>query len=142
MQTRILIAALALLSPLAASAQSRVPVDVTVDTGTHTCVNPGQVERAYKTVYAGDSRYFIDVSLAEVSKLLIGSCEYASEGTGPAVEMRKFKFLDADGEAEWVEKPVRYTVRAFGDCTNNIGNVGKTVGTACRFTGTTKRGRE
>lgn len=44
-----------------------VPIDVTVDTGSHTCTSIGQEKKVYKDVYAGDGRYFVNPNLGEVS---------------------------------------------------------------------------
>jgi hypothetical protein len=115
------------------------PINEIVDTGSHTCSSNGQEKKVYKDIYAGDSRYFVDPVLAEVSKFGAGDCQYNSDGGAPAVQMGKFKLTDADGQVEITDKPVRYIVRAFADCTNN-NRIGSRIGTECRFTATSKRG--
>lgn len=117
-----------------------VPVSKTVDTGSHTCTKIGQEKKVYDVAEAGQDRYFVNDSLATVSMFREGNCTYESDGGGPSVTMGRFSFKDADGNNEVMEKPVRYVIRAFGDCTNNPANLGKSMGTECRFTATSKRG--
>lgn len=125
-----------------ANAQNTVPIDLIADTGSHTCRALGQEVKVYRDVYAGKSRYFSDPTLAEHSKFGEGNCVYTSDGGVPAIQMEKFKFLDADGGVEWIDKPVRFIVRAFADCTNNPAKLGSRIGTECRFTGTSKKGAQ
>lgn len=128
--------------PIKVMAQNTVPIDVIVDTGSHICTSLGQERKVYKDIYAGKGRYFVNESLGTVSKFREGDCQYTTDGGGPAVQTEKFKFTDADGAVELMDKPTRYVVRAFGDCTNNLGNIGKTMGTECRFTATSKKGNQ
>lgn len=134
--------ALLLVLPFQLFAQSTTPIDVTVDTGSHTCTSMGQEKKVYKDVYAGDGRYFANPALGEVSKFGAGNCEYNSDGGAPAIQTAQFKFTDADGAVEMMDKPIRYIVRAFADCTNNPGKLGSRIGTECRFTATSKRGNQ
>lgn len=117
----------------------RTPVDVTVDTGSHTCTEIGWDKKDYQDVYAGDGRYFIDDKLSTVSVFGSGSCEYSPDHPN-SYETRRFCVTDADGEKECTSKPVRVIIRAYADCTNNPTNLGSRVGTECRFTATSKRG--
>lgn len=136
----LLIAAL-LLAPLHVSAQGfSTPIDVTVDTGSHTCTSVGQEKKVYKDVYAGDSRYFINDNLSEVSKFGSGSCEYDPEAGDNAYQKKSFCVKDADGQPECVPRLVKVRVRAFADCTNNPAKLTTKIGTECRFTATSKRG--
>jgi hypothetical protein len=118
----------------------QVPVDKTVDTGSHTCTSIGQEKKVYDDAIAGEGRYFVDESLTTVSQFGAGNCTYESDGAGPSVEMKKFKFVDADGAVEMMDKPVRYRIRAFADCTNNPAKLTTQIGTECKFTGVSKRG--
>ncbi|CUS38069.1 hypothetical protein [Candidatus Nitrospira nitrificans] len=122
------------------AAGNTVPIDVTVDTGSHTCTSIGQDHRAYRDIYAGDGRYFFKEQLAEKTKFGAGNCEYNSDGGGNAYETRSFCVTDADGEKECSQRLVRVIVRAYADCTNNPGKLTSRVGTECRFTATSKKG--
>ena len=118
------------------------PINVPVDTGSHTCTKIGQDKKVYENIYAGDGRYFVDPKFVEESKFGSGNCEYNSDGGGEAIQTAKFKFTDADGQVEMMDKPIRYIVRAFADCTNNATKLGSRIGTACRFTAISKRGAQ
>ena len=117
-----------------------VPVSKTADTGSHTCTSIGQEVKKYEAAEAGPGRYFADAKLETVSMFRAGNCSYESDGAGPSITMGRFLFKDADGNDEVMEKPVRYVIRAFGDCTNNPANLTQRMGTECRFTATSKRG--
>lgn len=123
-------------------AQNIVPVEVNVDTGSHTCTKIGQDHKAYQDVFAGKGRYFVNPALDTVSKFGDGNCVYTSDGGAYDVRYEKFKFTDADGEVEWMDKPVNFVVRAYADCTNNVLKLASRVGTACRFTATSKKGMQ
>lgn len=115
------------------------PIDVTVDTGSHTCTSPGQEKKVYKEIYAGDNRYFINESLSETSRFGSGGCEYSPDG-GNSYEKRNFCVTDADGQRECTPRLVKVNVRAFADCTNDVSRIGSRISTECRFTATSKRG--
>lgn len=137
--TLVLLAAA--VCPVAAFAQGNTaPADITADTGSHTCTAQGQDYKNYRTAYAGDSRYFVDMKLATVSVFGSGGCEYSPDHN-PAIEEKVFCVTDADGQPECQPRPVKVTIRAYADCTNNLGKLGSRVGTECRFTATTKKGK-
>ncbi len=121
------------------AAGNQTPIDVNVDTGSHTCTSIGQEKKVYKEIYAGDDRYFIDDNLSEVSKFGAGSCEYSPDG-GNSYEKKPFCVIDADNEKECQPRLVRVIVRAFADCTNNPTKLQSRIGTECRFTATSKKG--
>lgn len=125
-------------SALAATGNT-TPIDVTVDTGTHTCTSIGQEKKVYKEIYAGDGRYFIDENLSEVSRFGAGGCEYSPDG-GNSYEKKTFCVTDADGDRECQPRLVRVIVRAFADCTNNPAKLATKIATECRFSATSKKG--
>ncbi|MEQ1560789.1 MAG: tetratricopeptide repeat protein [Methyloglobulus sp.] len=127
---------------ISADTNFTTPIDVSVDTGSHTCTSLGQEMKVYSEVYAGDGRYFVNSILAVMYKFGAGNCEFNSDGGAPAIQTGQFKFTDADGQVEIMEKPIRYIVRAFADCTNNPGNLGSRISTECRFTATSKIGTQ
>lgn len=136
-----LVIALALAVPTYAfAAGNTVPVDVTVDTGSHQCTRQGQDVKVYKEISAGEGRYFFEDHLGEVSKFGAGSCEFNSDGGGVAYETKKFCVIDADGDKECSSRLVKVVVRAYADCTNNLTKIGSRIGTECRFTATSKKG--
>lgn len=117
-----------------------VPIDVTVDTGNHSCTSSGQEHKVYKTIEAGAGRYFFNEHLGEVSNFGgRGSCEYNSDGGGTAYETKPFCVTDADGAKECSQRLTKVVVRAFADCGNNP-IPGSRVGRECRFTATSKKG--
>lgn len=116
------------------------PIDVTADTGSHTCTSIGQDHKNYKTAYAGDDRYFVDLTLSTVSIFGKGGCEYSPDHS-PAIENKVFCVTDADGQPECQPRPVKVTIRAYADCTNNPTKLGSQVAAECRFTATTKKGK-
>ncbi|MGS1010069.1 hypothetical protein [Achromobacter anxifer] len=131
----------ALACPLVALAQGvTAPVDITADTGSHTCTSQGQDHKNYRTAYAGDDRYFVDMKLTPVSIFGKGTCEYSPDHK-PAIEEKVFYVTDADGKPECQPRPVRATIRAYADCTNDLRKIGSRVAAECRFTATTKRGK-
>jgi hypothetical protein len=123
----------------AASAQFTTPVDVTVDTGSHTCTSTGQEKKVYKEIYAGDSRYFVGESLSTVSTFGKGECAYSPDH-GENYVTKNFCVTDADGQKECSQRLVKVVVRAFADCTNNPLKLGTRIAAECRFTATSKRG--
>lgn len=136
-----LLVAMALAVPAYASAAGNTtPIDVTVDTGSHTCTSLGQEKKVYKTIEAGEGRYFFNESLGETSKFGAGSCEFNSDGGGVAYEKKVYCVTDADGDQECSPRLVKVIVRAFADCTNNPTKIGSRIGTECRFTATSKKG--
>ena len=100
LRTAILALPLMMLSSTLYAQGYSTPVDVTVDTGSHTCTSIGQEKKVYKDVYVGDSRYFVDDNLSEVSLFGAGGCEYNSDGGGNAHEMQVFCVTDADGQPD------------------------------------------
>lgn len=130
------------IAPSSGFAQGNtVPIDVTIDTGNHTCTKPGQEHKVYKTIEAGEGRYFFNDNLGEVSKFgPAGSCEYNSDGGGNPRETKPFCVTDADGAKECSQRLTKVIVRAFADCTNNLDKIGSKVGRECRFTATSKKG--
>lgn len=116
------------------------PIDVTADTGAHTCTAQGQDHKNYKTVNAGEDRYFVDMKLTTVSVFGSGACEFSPDHP-PGVKERVFCVTDADGKPECQPRPVEVVIRAYADCTNNLSKLGSRVGTECRFTATSKRGK-
>ena len=115
------------------------PVDVTVDTGSHTCVSTGQEKKVYKEVYAGDSRYFVNESLSTVSVFGKGECAYSPDH-GDSYQTKNFCVTDADGQKECSPRLVKVIVRAFADCTNNPLKKDTRIAAECRFMATSKRG--
>lgn len=141
MKVGILVAmALAVPAYAFAAEGNTVPIDVTVDTGSHTCTHQGQDVKVYKTIEAGAGRYFINESLGEVSKFGAGSCEFNSDGGGNPHETKVFCTTDADGAPECLPRLSKVVVRAYADCTNNMSKLGSQIGTECRFTATSKKG--
>ena len=120
-------------------AQLSTPIDVTVDTGSHTCTSIGQEKKVYKEVYAGDSRYFLNPSLSTVSVFGKGSCEFSPDHAN-SYETKEFCVTDADGQKECSPRVIRVIVRAFADCTNDPRKLTSRIAAECRFTGTSKRG--
>lgn len=138
--TKFAIISIALMvSAQSASAQVTVPIDVTVDTGSHTCTSQGQEKKVYKEIYAGDSRYFVNESLTTVSAFGKGECAYSPDH-GENYVTKSFCLTDADGQKECTQRLVRVVVRAFADCTMNLSKLGTRIAAECRFTATSKRG--
>jgi hypothetical protein len=119
----------------ASPALSEDTVTKTVDTGSHTCTSQGQEVKKFDTAEAGSDRYFIEekVSYSEKSKFLAGDC------TIEGVEKRDVTFTTSEGNKVTIKVPVKYSLRAFGDCTSNLGNIGRRMGTECVFSGPTQR---
>lgn len=131
----------ALAGPAAAIAQGvTAPIDITADTGSHTCTSQGQDHKNYRTASAGDDRYFVDMKLTTVSIFGKGSCEYSPDHN-PAIEEKVFCVTDADGKPECQPRPVKVTIRAYADCTNDLRKINTRVAAECRFTAITKRGK-
>lgn len=110
----------------------------TIDTGSHTCTKIGQEEKAYHVAESGSDRFFLEntVRYDEVSKLGGGGCDFTNDA-GSSVERRDVTLKLANGMDVKVSVPVKYYLRAFGDCGNNPGNIGKSMGTECVFSGET-----
>lgn len=131
--------ALVLLGAVVAMASSAAygedTVRKTVDTGSHTCTSIGQEKKVYDTAEAGSDRFFIEeqVSFTEVSKFLAGNC------TIEGVEKRAILVTLPDGTKAPIRMPVKYTLRAFADCTNDPGNLNRRMSTECAFVGPTVR---
>lgn len=141
MKIGILVAmALAVPAYAFAAEGNTVPVDVTVDTGSHQCTHQGQEVKVEKGIEAGAGRYFINDSLGEVSKFGAGSCEFFSDSGENPRQTKVFCTTDADGAPECLPRLSKVIVRAFADCTNNLGKIGSRIGTECRFTATSKKG--
>lgn len=122
-----------------AAAQLTTPIDVTVDTGSHTCSSIGQEKKVYKEIYAGDSRYFLNESLGTVSTFGKGECAWSPDH-GDSYVTKNFCVTDADGQKECSPRLIKVIVRAFADCTNNPTKIGSHIAAECRFTATSKRG--
>jgi len=124
---------ISLLASVPAAAED--VVTKTVDTGSHTCTRQGQEAKKYDSAEAGSDRYFVEdqVSYSEKSKFLAGNC------TVESVEKRSVTFTTKEGKKVEIKVPVKYNLRAWGDCTNNLGNLGKRMGTECVFSGPTQR---
>ena len=120
-------------------AQFITPIDVTVDTGSHTCTSTGQEKKVHKEIYAGDGRYFTNESLSTVSTFGKGECAYSPDH-GDNYVTKNFCVTDADGQKECSPRLVKVVVRAFADCTNNPLRLGSRIAAECRFTATSKRG--
>lgn len=114
-----------------------VPIDVVVDTGSHSCSSIGQEHKVMKEINAGDSRYFINENLTMISNFGKGACIYEPDG---GVQSKIFCVTDADGQQECLPRVVKVVVRAFADCTMDPLKLTTKVGTECRFTATSKRG--
>ncbi len=123
-----------------ALAQYTTPIDVTIDTGSHTCTSIGQEKKVYLPIDAGDSRYFINESLRTVSTYGKGECAYSPDHGGDGYVTKVFCVTDADGQQECSPRLVKVIVRAFADCTNDPGRLGSQIAAECRFTATSKRG--
>lgn len=133
---------LALALPLPLLAQNTVPIDVNVDTGAHTCTSQGQDHKVYQTIRAGIGRYFQNPQLVTHSNFGPGNCTYETDGGGPSQVFGKFKLTDADGDEEVQDRLTQVTVRAYSDCTNNLSRIGSRTGRECRFTATSKKGKQ
>jgi hypothetical protein len=114
-----------------------VPIDVVVDTGSHTCSSIGQDHNVPKEISAGESRYFINENLTMISNFGRGACTYERDG---GVQTKIFCVTDADGKQECLPRIVKVIVRAYADCTMDPLKLTTRVGTECRFTATSKRG--
>lgn len=115
------------------------PVEEIVDTGEHVCTSIGQEKKVYKTVEAGEGRYFFNEQLGE-TKYGAGSCEFNSDGGGIAYETKRICAIDAGGEKECASRLVKVVIRAFADCTNHLAKLGTKILTQCRFTAIRKKG--
>lgn len=138
---RLSMVAVLLSAAVSAYSQNTVPVDVTVDTGSHTCTKIGEDYKIYKDISAGAGRYFHGENLQEHSRFGAGNCVFG-DGDGSGVTRQNFKFTDADGDTEIQSRVVAVTVRAYADCTNDPLKIGSQVGTECRFTATSKKGTQ
>ncbi|MDX2259254.1 MAG: hypothetical protein NW205_10115 [Hyphomicrobiaceae bacterium] len=125
--------ALAIALPLHSVPANADPVSVIVDTGSHTCTSQGQEKKTPGVAVSGSDRYFDEatVSFTEISKFLAGGCSITS------VEKRKITVKLENGTTVAVDVPVKYHLLAVGDCTSNLGNIGKRMGTECRFSANT-----
>ena len=138
-----LLISLVLMVPLPGFSQTPgfvTPIDQNVDTGSHTCTSQGQDIKVYKSILAGENRYFINENLSVVSQFGAGSCEYSPDHVPDSYVKKIFCVTDADGQQECTPKLVQVIIRAYADCTNNPLKLGSRIGTECRFTATSKRG--
>lgn len=132
----------AAIAIFAGTAWSQKPYTVTktVDTGSHTCTSQGQDHKAYDVAEAPPDRYFVEstVSFGEVSKFGAGNCEFTNDG-GATVDKKTVVLKLANGQTVRADVPIRYHLRAYADCTNNVQKLTTRVGTECRFSGETDR---
>lgn len=133
---------IAVALPLQLLAQNTVPIEVHVDTGSHTCTSIGQDHKVYQTITAGAGRYFQNPALNTHSNFGPGNCTYETDGGGPAQVWQKFKLIDADGEEEEQDRLVQVTVRAYSDCTNSPARLTTRTARDCKFTATSKKGKQ
>ena len=138
-KTALLGLALSTMAQLAL-AQFSTPIDVTIDTGSHTCTSIGQESKVYKAIDAGDSRYFINEALGTISTFGKGECAYSPDHGADAYVKKSFCVTDADGLKECTPRLVKVIVRAFADCTNDPSKIGSRIAAECSFTATSKRG--
>lgn len=121
-------------------AQKPYTVTKTVDTGSHTCTSQGQDHKAYDVAEAPADRYFVEstVSFGETSKFGDGNCMFTNDG-GATIDKKTVTLKLENGQTVRADVPIRYHLRAYADCTNNLSKLGSRVGTECRFSGETDR---
>jgi hypothetical protein len=123
---------------LHAYAQNAYRVSKTVDTGSHTCIRQGQEVKVYDVAEAPSDRFFVEstVRFSEKSRFGAGNCSLTNDG-GKSVEKKTVTLKLANGQTVRADVPVKYYLRAFADCTNNLGKLGSRIGTECVFSGET-----
>lgn len=123
-----------------AFSQTPYTVTKTVDTGSHTCTRQGQDVKVYDVAEAPPDRYFVEstVRFGETSKFGAGNCVFTNDG-GASVDKKTVTLKLANGQTVRADVPIRYHLRAYADCTNDLRKIATQIGTECRFSGETDR---
>jgi hypothetical protein len=125
------------------SALSQKPYTVRlhVDTGSHTCTNQGQDHKAYGIAEAPPDRFFVESTVKYAPHAQFGSdgnCVFTNDAGG-SVEKKTVTLKLANGQTVRADVPVKYYLRAYADCTNDLTKLFSRVSMECAFEGETDR---
>lgn len=94
----------------------------------------------YAVAEAPPDRFFVESTVRYVPHAQFGdgNCVFTNDGGG-SVEKRTVTLRLQNGATVRADVPVKYYLRAYADCTNNLGKLGSRVGMECTFSGETDR---
>lgn len=110
-------------------------VSVVVDTGNHTCTQPGQEYKRYAALETTPDRYF-DKETARIEEISIfgeGICRIEK------VHERKIPVKLPSGKEVTMAVPYKIDAYVYADCTMDLRKLTTRVGRECKFSASTIR---